>query len=129
MIFNSLTKNGTCFVKSKIFNISLIVLILSGLYIFDNNRNSQLDPKYEKIKEFEQSHLKSFIKIFFSDIISDMKNFREINYKKILLDNKTIFTRSENPDVSVIITIYNQANCFFSALRSVQNQSLKNNNY
>ena len=126
MIFNSLTKNGACFIKSKIFNISLIVLILSGLYIFDNNRNSQLDPKYEKIKEFEQSHLKSFIKIFFSDIISDMKNFREINYKKILLDNKTIFTRSENPDVSVIITIYNQANCFFSALRSVQNQSLKN---
>ena len=129
MIFNSLTKNGACFIKSKIFNISLIVLILSSLYVFDILRNNQLDPKYVKINEFEQSHFKSFTKIFFSDIISDMKKFREINSKKLLLDNNTIFTRIENPDVSVIITIYNQANCFFSALRSVQNQSLKNNNY
>ena len=37
-----------------------------------------------------------------------------------------IFTKNEYPDVSVIITVYNQAHCFHSALRSVQNQSLKN---
>jgi len=34
--------------------------------------------------------------------------------------------RNENPDVSIIITVYNQANCFYKALRSVQMQSLKN---
>ena len=34
--------------------------------------------------------------------------------------------KNENPDVSIIITVYNQANCFYKALRSVQMQSLKN---
>ena len=45
--------------------------------------------------------------------------------KDLLLENKG-FIRSDNPDVSVIITAYNQAHCFYGALRSVQNQSLKN---
>ena len=54
-----------------------------------------------------------------------MKQFREINCKNLLLNNIN-FSKNNNPDVSVIITIYNQANCFHSALRSVQNQSLKN---
>ena len=54
-----------------------------------------------------------------------MKTFREINCKNILLNNSG-YQKNENPDVSVIITVYNQANCFYGALRSVQNQSLKN---
>ena len=62
---------------------------------------------------------------FFWNQISVMKTFREINCKNILLNNIG-FKKNENPDVSIIITVYNQANCFYSALRSVQNQSLKN---
>ena len=54
-----------------------------------------------------------------------MKNYREINCKDILIETKQ-FKKSDNPDISVIITVYNQANKFYSALRSVQNQSLKN---
>ena len=54
-----------------------------------------------------------------------MKKFRELNFKNSFFyssDNK----KNENPDISVIITVYNQAHCFHGALRSVQNQSLKN---
>ena len=47
------------------------------------------------------------------------------NSKNHILTNSEIIN-NENPDVSIIITIYNQASCFFGALRSVQNQSLKN---
>ena len=54
-----------------------------------------------------------------------MKKFRELNCKNSLLNNFR-FQKSENPDVSVIITAYNQAHCFYGALRSIQNQSLKN---
>ena len=36
------------------------------------------------------------------------------------------FEKNEDPEISVIITVYNQANQFYAALRSVQNQSLKN---
>ena len=42
-----------------------------------------------------------------------------------MLDN-IHYLKNKEPDVSVIISVYNQANCFFSTLRSVQNQSLKN---
>ena len=34
--------------------------------------------------------------------------------------------RKEIPDISIIITVYNQANCFYKALRSVQNQIVEN---
>jgi glycosyltransferase involved in cell wall biosynthesis len=32
----------------------------------------------------------------------------------------------KNPEISIIITVFNQEKCFYKALRSVQNQSLKN---
>ena len=54
-----------------------------------------------------------------------MKKFRDLNCKNSLANNLR-FQKSETPDVSVIITAYNQAHCFYGALRSVQNQSLKN---
>ena len=111
------------FKQSKIVNISLFILILYTLGKFDNY--IILDTNYKKIKEFETSYSKSFIEKFFNNQISEMKSFREINCKNVLFDNKH-YSKSENPDVSVIITIYNQANCFHCALRSVQNQSLKN---
>lgn len=40
--------------------------------------------------------------------------------------NDKKFKRKKNPEISIIITVYNQENCLFKALRSVQNQSIKN---
>ena len=110
------------FNKAKIFNASLFILIL---YTFEIFENYTLDPNYKKIKEFVTSNSKSFIQKFFENQISELKTFREINCKNILLNNMH-FSKNEDPYISVIITIYNQANCFHCALRSVQNQSLKN---
>ena len=108
---------------------TVILTIISLLAYFNaiiNLRKESFDIKYIKIKEFENSYEKSFLENFISEKkISEMKKFREINCKDVLIDNKNLI-KNENPDVSVIITVYNQANCFFSSLRSVQNQSLKN---
>ena len=94
--------------------------------IFDVLKNNSKDKKYLKIKDFENSYSKTFLQnFFFNEQISEMKNYREINCKDILIETKQ-FKKSDNPDISVIITVYNQANKFYSALRSVQNQSLKN---
>ena len=109
-------------IKSKIFNTLLIILIL---YTLEKFENYILAPNEKKIKDFETSNSESFLKKFFSNQISELKTFREINCKNILLDNMH-YTKNVDPYVSVIITIYNQANCFHCALRSVQNQSLKN---
>ena len=93
---------------------------------FDVIKNNSNDKKYLKIKDFEDSYSKTFLQnFFFNEQISEMKNYREINCKDILIQTKQ-FKKSDNPDISVIITVYNQANKFYSALRSVQNQSLKN---
>ena len=111
--------------KSKIVNIAIISLIFLYINILVVFRNNSSDPKYLKIKDFENSYSKSFIENVFENQISYMEKFRETNVNNMLIE-KTVFKKNENPDVSVIITAYNQANCFYASLRSVQNQSLKN---
>ena len=56
---------------------------------------------------------------------SEILNFYDINSRNVLLEpyDKHNF---ENPYVSVILLIYNQANIIHTSIRSIQNQSLKN---
>ena len=111
--------------KLKIINILIIALIFTFISIYIILKCNNLDHRYLNIKEYEDSHSKLFIENFFENPISDMKKFRDLNCKNSLANNLR-FQKSETPDVSVIITAYNQAHCFYGALRSVQNQSLKN---
>jgi len=125
-------KNHNYNSNEKIFK-SIRLLIIFSIYfsfvIIDNYKRIHLEPIYKKIKEFESSRIKNFIyKFFIEDEISKIKKFQKINLKDELLDNNIIERnkKKETPEISVIITLYNQVNCFFKALRSVQNQSLKN---
>ena len=80
--------------------------------------------------------LKEYQASVFPEIISFEKNlgltqqvfddFRKINSENKLLENSKEFKRSLNPDISIIITMYNQAHCIHKGLRSIQNQSFKN---
>ncbi len=69
-----------------------------------------------KIKNFENSN-----KINKKEI----NHFRTINNNNILLDNSKYY-RTEHPDISIILTMHNQDNCIHKAVRSIQNQSMKN---
>ena len=121
--FNKLIKNKRC---KKIFNIFIMLFLFIFFHTYDTYRNRFLDIAYLKIKEFERSYSKSFFYNFFSEtFIYQTKKFRETNAEDIILDH-FLFNNNDHPDVSVIILAYNQANCFYKALRSVQNQSLKN---
>ena len=125
MIIKIFLKNHDYSLKQKIINFSIIFLIFIFITIQIWFKNNSSDPNYLKIRNFEYSISKSFMGRFFENKIWDMKKFRDLNYRNLLLDHGD-FIKSENPDVSVIITAFNQAHCFYSALRSVQNQSLKN---
>ena len=125
MIIKIFKNNNVYSLKLKIINCSIITFFLIYINIAFALRNKSPDTNYLKIKEFEDSYSNSFIGGFFHNKVSDMKKFRELNYKNSLLEHRS-FILSDNPDVSVIITAYNQAHCFYGALRSVQNQSLKN---
>ena len=125
MIYIIFQKNVEYSIKSKLFNVCILVLIIFLLHIFVVFRDNYLDPLYLKIKQFEDSISKSFFECFFDNPIREMIKFREFNFKdSSLIIND--FNKTDNPDVSVIITVYNQAHCFYGALRSVQSQTLKN---
>ena len=79
-----------------------------------NNKNLAIE---EKIEEFVNSigELKE----------DEIFKFRKANSENILFD-KTKYPRNNKPEISVILTVKNQAHCIHKALRSIQNQSLKN---
>jgi len=86
----------------------------------DNNYNN-IDNKNINLTEEVQKYEKTIRKITKQEI----NEFRRINNLNILYD-RTKYKRSENPDITVVTTIRNQAHCIHKAIRSVQNQSLKN---
>ena len=78
-----------------------------------NNANNKL----KEIIEFENS-LRKIEE-------SEVRDFRLLNSENILFD-KIKYKKSDNPDITVVLTMFNQAHCIHKALRSIQNQSLKN---
>lgn len=80
----------------------------------ETNKNIDLN---EKIKKYERT-----LRIIGKDEISE---FRQMNNEGILYDRDN-YKRSEHPDISVVMTVHNQAHCVHKAIRSVENQSLKN---
>ena len=85
--------------------------------IINQNKKIDREKAYKEIRSFEKK-LREISK-------KEMRDFRQINNLGVLYD-RTKYPRTEKPDVSIITTIYNQAHCIHKAIRSVQNQSLKN---
>lgn len=113
----------------KIIYLSLLLFLLSCISIFVIYKSMNYEALYKKIHEFENSNEKPFLyKFFIENEISKIKNYWKINEQNKLINNNYIkFNKIKDiPDVTIIITIYNQANCFYKALRSVQNQLLQN---
>ena len=104
-------------------NLLLILFISSSFIDTFIKHESQLqkgrvkESIFQEIVSFE-NHLNLSQQIF--------DEFRKINCGNKLIDGYQKFNKSRNPDISVIITIHNQANDFHKVLRSVQNQSIKN---
>ena len=87
---------------------------------FTNNTNRINETKIlTEIKDLEKSIINNLSTNIFSQ-------FRYINTQNKLIDENIKFKLEEKPDITVIMTIYNQAHCLHKCLRSIQNQSLKN---
>ena len=120
-------------IKVLIILISIIIIISVICIYFYQKENSD-DKIYIQVKNNSKNtihgtddynEIKSFEKSLRQITKSEMADFRQINNKGLLYD-RTKYPHSETPDVSIITTIYNQAHCIHKAIRSVQNQSLKN---
>ena len=100
----------------NIFSVSIkfiliLIIVIINLY-YSNNAN-----KIQKITNFE-NNLKNITE-------EEIQKFRKINSDNILLD-KIDIPKINHPEISVIVTLHNQAHCIHKCIRSIQNQSFKN---
>ena len=112
-------KTNDKILKNTLKYINFIIFITIIFYTYIMNQK----------KAFNSSHILNEIHLFEKNQkkIDDyeIQQFRIINSNNIILDKKK-YKKQENPDISVILTIYNQAHYIHKSLRSIQNQSLKN---
>ena len=100
----------------KIINFFIIISFFTIYYILYILKMKNYQKLIQKIKKFEKTNNITDYKI---------KKFRIINSKNLLIYNEK-FKKSIHPDITIILIIYNQAHCLHKALRSIQNQSIKN---
>ena len=55
----------------------------------------------------------------------DIQNYINLAFNNTLLDKDSIFNCSDNPKISIVITVFNGEAYLNTALRSIQNQDLK----
>ena len=107
-----------------------IILISLLFYLYKNNRCIRYLIK-EKLKlrliQYQSTVLPEIISFEnnLSITLDEMNEFHNINSNNELIE-KNNFKKCSYPDVSVIMTMYNQAHCIHKGIRSIQNQSLKN---
>ena len=112
----------------------LLIILFSFLYIFQFislfNGTNNIQNEKQKINRInsissKEQEIEKYVESLRKVDNNEILDFRKINSEKILFDRDK-YKRSENPDVSIIVTLNNQAHCIHKAIRSIQNQSLKN---
>jgi glycosyltransferase involved in cell wall biosynthesis len=110
-------KDKRLLLKIIIFISFISLLLIENIDTIINSNKTNKAIQMKKIKGFEKS-LKKIKE-------NEIQSFRLINSYNILIDKKK-YSKSDNPDITVVLTMFNQAHCIHKALRSIQNQSLKN---
>ena len=130
------------FKKILLILIVISILLFTSYFLFFFNDNNE-EEMYLEVKPFNQKppnnnylnsqkaraniykEVQKYEKKLRKITKEEMADFRKINNLGILYDSNN-YPLTDNPDVSIITTIHNQAHCIHKAIRSVQNQSLKN---
>ena len=109
------------FPKKKAIFLFFFVLstINSGLFnAFNQYNKSNTQKILEDIKSFEAKINLGLSKKIFDD-------FYLINSQNKLTEQYNKFEKTQEPKITVIMTVYNNEKCLHRCLRSIQNQSLK----
>ena len=110
--------------KKKLFKPIILILLIPSyiiLYPLDLIKPPpiviNITEAFNEILSYEKNHTYS---------INTFYEFRSINRQNKLIDENPKFKKQRKPDITVIMTVHNQAHCLHKCLRSIQNQSLKN---
>jgi len=107
-------------------NLIIFFLLIIFIYFFTKEKNKS--KNIFDLKRYQSSVFPEIIS-FESNLnlsLELFQEFRQINRDNILIEENIMFIKSDNPIVTVIMTIYNQDHCLHESLRSIQNQSIKN---
>jgi teichuronic acid biosynthesis glycosyltransferase TuaG len=104
------------YIVTKYTFICLAIAFIVILFFIMKNMKSR-KKLLQKILDFERSR-ENLTELTF-------KEFRKFNSENKLFEN-TYYKKSEKPDISIVITMRNQAHCIHKCIRSIQNQSIKN---
>jgi glycosyltransferase involved in cell wall biosynthesis len=123
----------TCLMNIEKCLILILILLISNIIInkvliFKNKNNNINSTKIYKKKYNVQENLSEIVKKFlYKDIIpgtiNDYLDYMDKARHGILF-NKSNLIRSENPKVSLVISLFNRENYVNSTIRSVQNQNI-----
>ena len=91
----------------------------------NQNINNVIEENSESTNVTIEEQIENFVNSQRKITAKEINDFRILNSEDILFE-RVKYQKSEYPDVSVILTVSNQAHCIHKALRSIQNQSLKN---
>ena len=111
------------FTTTKTKKLSIIIfLIILIIYFFSK------DISYIPLEQHQGSSFEEILSFENNLNLTELnfEEFRKINSENKLIDENNIIETNKNPDITVIMTIYNQAHCIYKGLRSIQNQSIKN---
>ena len=102
-------------------NINIIYKIIFLIFLININKN-----KFNKNKDYIFKYYYNYT----TNIVSYYKLSKFIKYinicKQGILLYKYNFVKSNNPDISVIISLFNRDNYINSTIISIQNQRIKN---
>ena len=102
--------------KFKIINFIIILIFNFTFYLSNSITKEYRRNLLLKIKQYQEN-------ITITE--KTIKEFHNINSNNLLL-NKNYLKKNTFPDITVILIIFNQSHCLHKALRSIQNQSIKN---
>ena len=117
-------KNKSLIIILPIFIIIFILYLISKILkhkLFKNKEIKQIKEKKEIIYKYDNI-IKPEIELTESDYLKEMEEFIYIIANGTLINSKENFHKSENPKISIVISVYNGEGLLIPGLRSVQNQ-------
>ena len=80
----------------------------------------------QKVSDDIFNEMVSYVNAHNNITFEEIDSFRQFSREKKFIEQNPNFQKSENPILTVIMTMHNQAHCIHKCLRSIQNQSIKN---
>ena len=100
--------------------ISLIIFIFYSISTFSKAKSPS------KISDDIFNEMVFYVNAHNNIALEEIDSLIQYSREKKFIEQNPNFQKSENPILTVIMTMHNQAHCIHKCLRSIKNQSIKN---